>query len=128
MLLILMGSAVIRGLGKPTICIGYFNCLLEALEKRVGLLLLTEELRSFRTFMATNGLLSLSFTGPTYTWCHKQLGIQRIWERLVWWKKNLISLRWINLYHKLLDALDLTCKSIQRRDTFQVKSTGVAPA
>ena len=59
--------------------VGDFNYILDIDHKRGGKSLwLNWDIREFRNFLTTTGLLDLGYHGPHYTWCGKLLGLARV--------------------------------------------------
>ncbi|XP_038985526.1 uncharacterized protein LOC120111727 [Phoenix dactylifera] len=69
--------------GYPMLVAGDFNCITDPQEKMGGrAFTYKREIREFQDFIASNGLIDLEFSGPTFTWCNNQQGQTRVWERL----------------------------------------------
>lgn len=86
----------VLSLGLPTVLIGDFNYLLHSQDKYGGKpFQVDRDVREFRAFVRTSGLIDIGFAGPRYTWCNNQQGFARVWEHL---DRALVSDDWLAIY------------------------------
>ena len=67
----------------PSLLLGDFNCLLYFSDKMGGKpFYIDHDVKEFRNFVSSNGLIDLGFVGPKFTWCNNQKHMVRVWECL----------------------------------------------
>lgn len=66
----------------PWMLMGDFNCILSLQEKSGGIQRTTKYMTQFMDFLNAMSLMSLPFTGNSFTWCNNQQHDCRIYERL----------------------------------------------
>ncbi len=81
----------------PWICIGDFNEMLTAAEKRGRLSRSESQMQKFRDTLGACELRDLGFRGSPYTWCNQRLGMARTFERL---DRCVANVEWQQCYSR----------------------------
>jgi hypothetical protein len=79
----------------PWLCIGDFNMILNQSDKKGGRPFACSSNDPFQSFVHSQGLVDLGFSGNPYTWSNNRDGIHLIQERL---DRGLASAQWIHLF------------------------------
>lgn len=67
----------------PWLIVGDFNCTLSPQDKRGGVQFSdSNSTREFQSFLFSQGLIDLGFSGSKFTWCNNRPFADRVWVRL----------------------------------------------
>ncbi|GLT67787.1 hypothetical protein SLA2020_400710 [Shorea laevis] len=80
----------------PWLCIGDFNMIMNQSDKKGGRPFACSSNDPFQSFVHSQGLVDLGFSGNSYTWSNNRDSIHLIQERL---DRGLASAQWSHLFH-----------------------------
>ncbi|XP_039120543.1 uncharacterized protein LOC120256952 [Dioscorea cayenensis subsp. rotundata] len=81
----------------PWLIIGDFNSILFPNEHKGGRFShYSRKARFFRSFVDSNNLFDLNFSGAQFTWCNNQIGLARRWARL---DRCIANSNWISRFN-----------------------------
>ena len=79
----------------PWLCVGDFNEITKAEEKKGGAPRQERQMREFRSALDFCGFRDLGFVGPPFTWCNKHFEGEMIWIRL---DRGVATPSWFELF------------------------------